>query len=118
MTDLTTTNLKRLLDQTTTGPWNVHTRDRHFDGETETWLYVGDTPALSVDYQLMSAAPELAQEVIRLRTGVERLLEMCLLERDTALHDSPMRAGEVAAFNLCAERLTELLTAANHTEEE
>lgn len=58
---------------------------------------------------------DLAQEVVRLRTGVERLLEMCLLERDAAFQDSPMRAGEVAAFNLCAERLTDLL-AGDHDE--
>ena len=54
---------------------------------------------------------DLAQEVIRLRAGVEQILEMCLLERDAAFQDSPMRAGEVAAFNLCAERLTDLLAA-------
>lgn len=75
MTDLSTTNIQRLLDQATPGPWNVHTRDRHFDGETETWLYVGDTPALSVDYQLMSAAPDLAQEVLRMREEMDELLE-------------------------------------------
>ena len=45
----------------------------------------------------------------RLRAGVEQLLEMCLLERDAAFQDTPMRAGEVQAFNLCADRLTALL---------
>mgnify|MGYP006867290968 CR=1 FL=1 len=59
---------------------------------------------------LAALAPQLAQEVLRLRAGVERLMEMCLLERDAAFQDAPMRAGEVTAFNLCAERLTDLLT--------
>lgn len=75
MSNLSTANLQHLLNHTTPEPWNVHTRDRHFDGETETWLYVGDTPASSIDYQLMSAAPELAQEVIRMREELDELLE-------------------------------------------
>lgn len=58
---------RELRDAATPGPWHVHTRDRHIDGETETWLYVGDTPALPVDHQLMSAAPELAEIVAGLR---------------------------------------------------
>lgn len=45
----------------------------------------------------------------RLRAGVEQLREMCLLERDAAFQDTPMRAGEVQAFNLCAEQLDALL---------
>lgn len=64
---ITPDKARELLDGTTPGPWHVHTRDRHIDGETETWLYVGDTPALSVDHQLMSAAPELAELVAGLR---------------------------------------------------
>ena len=83
MTDLSTANLKRLLDHTTPGPWNVHTRDRHFDGETETWLYVGDTPASSIDYQLMSAAPELAQDNLRMR---ERIKELIAAKESKATH--------------------------------
>lgn len=45
----------------------------------------------------------------RLRAGVEQIREMCLLERDAAFQDTPIRAGEVQAFNLCAEQLTALL---------
>ena len=52
---------------------------------------------------------ELAHEVTRLRTGIEQILDMCLLERDAAFNDTPMRAGEVTAFNLCAEQLDNLL---------
>lgn len=50
-----------------------------------------------------------ARELLRLRDGVEQLREMCLLERDAAFQAAPMRAGEVQAFNLCAEQLTDLL---------
>ena len=131
MTDLTTTNLKHLLDQATPGPWK-------FD-EKQEWEHVAgpEYPPMLVynehivedsdgkqlfgnfndtvledhpgNLQLAAAAPQLAQEVIRLRTGLEQIREMCLLERDAAFQDSPMRAGEVQAFNLCAEPLTALL---------
>ena len=56
---------------------------------------------------------ELAQEVTRLRTGIDQLLNMCLLERDAAFQDSPMRAGEVVAYNICAEHLDNLLETHN-----
>lgn len=52
---------------------------------------------------------KLTQEVHRLRSGLEQIREMCLLERDAAFQATPMRAGEVNAFNLCAERLDDLL---------
>ena len=45
----------------------------------------------------------------RLRAGVEQIREMCLIERDAAFQDTPIRAGEVQAFNLCAELLDNLL---------
>lgn len=52
---------------------------------------------------------ELADENKRLRDGVKQLREMCLLERDAAFQETPMRAGEVGAFNVCADQLTGLL---------
>lgn len=60
---MTPEQAQELLGGTTPAPWHVHIRDRHFLGETETWLYVGDTPALPVDHQLMSAAPALAEQI-------------------------------------------------------
>lgn len=120
MTDLTTMHLKCLLEKATPGPWE------YIPGEAVDERCIGNPGSMTMcigveangegsscgdaDLTLAAAAPELAQEVIRLRAGVEKILEMCLLERDAAFQDSPMRAGEVAAFNLCAERLTELLT--------
>ena len=52
---------------------------------------------------------DLARELLRLRDGVEQLRKMCLRERDAAFHATPMCAGEVVAFNACADQLTELL---------
>lgn len=57
---MTPEEARELLERATPAPWQVHIRDRHFLGETETWLYVGDTPALS---WLMSAAPVLAEQI-------------------------------------------------------
>lgn len=59
--------------------------------------------------ELENLAPDMARELLRLRDGVEKLREMCLLERDAAFQETPMRAGEVEAFNFCANRLTGLL---------
>ena len=120
MTDLSTSNLKRLLDQATPGPWE-------YEGPKFQEITAQDSDGLEqsvinpdryterefcnrpADFELAALAPELAQEVLRLRAGVEKIMEMCLLERDAAFQDAPMRAGEVTAFNLCAERLTDLL---------
>lgn len=74
---ITPEQARALLDAATPGPWHVHTRDRHIDGETETWLYVGDTPALTVDHNLMSAAPDLAAVVAGLR------VEYAVRDRET-----------------------------------
>lgn len=52
---------------------------------------------------------ELTAENERLRDGVEQLRKMCLRERDAAFHATPMCAGEVVAFNACADQLTDLL---------
>lgn len=127
MTDLTTSNLKRLINQSTPGPWK-------FD-EKQEWEHVAGPeypPMLTYlehivensdgiplfgnsndkfleDYpgnlRLAALAPQLAEEVIRLRDGVEQIREMCLLERDAAFQHPPMHA----AFNICAEQLTALL---------
>lgn len=58
---------------------------------------------------LEANAKDMARELLRLRDEVEKLREMCLLERDAAFQETPMRAGEVEAFNICADQLTDLL---------
>lgn len=59
--------------------------------------------------ELENLAPDMARELLLLRDGVEKVRKMCLRERNAAFHATPMRADEVEAFNLCAERLTDLL---------
>ena len=77
MTDLSTTNLKRLLNEATPGPW------RHDDevGEILGAYYekngIGYIPSVGYadDYNadLIALAPELAQEVLRLRKGLKAI---------------------------------------------
>ena len=64
---------------------------------------------LEAQWDMELAAPSMARELLRLRDEVEKLREMCLLERDAAFQETPMRAGEVEAFNICADQLTDLL---------
>lgn len=115
MTDLSTGNLERLLAEVSPGPWEA--RSNYQDGHTRSddsyqicdaaGNYLGIMHGQDAHVTVLS--PDLTKEVLRLRAGVEELLNMCLLERDAAFQDSPMRAGEVVAFNLCAERLSDLL---------
>lgn len=108
----------RLAEQlhTTTGrehsraPWQVGTEDK--DG----FFDVRDTDYNPVAWrmthkeaELVALAPDLARELLRLRDGVEQVREMCLLERDAAFQETPMRGGEVKAFTICAEQLATLL---------
>ena len=59
--------------------------------------------------EISTRAVATARELLRLHDEVEKLREMCLLERDAAFQETPMRAGEVEAFNICADQLTDLL---------
>ena len=129
MTDLSTANLKRLLGQAAPGPWRFSEDITDTSSGTqeighevyaeEKFLFcVWDDPVTDEypgNLPLSALAPELAQEVLRMRAGVERLMEMCLLERDAAFQDTPVRAGAVVAFGLCAEHLTDL-RAGDHDE--
>ncbi|MER0028426.1 hypothetical protein [Corynebacterium sp. KPL4043] len=73
MTDLTTNQLQRLLDQATAGPWEVGDinsdviTDRNGDGV----LWNADTAVdwnyRNEDVSLAALAPELAEEVLRMR---------------------------------------------------
>lgn len=119
MTDLSTGNLERLLAEVSPGPWEA--RSNYQDGHTrpDTSYQMCDAAGDYIgimhgqDAHITALAPDLDKEILRLRAGVEEILNMCLLERDSAFQDSPMRAGEVTAFNLCAERLADLLEAYN-----
>lgn len=81
MTDLTTTHLKHLLDQSTPGPWE--TIEAYPDGtprsDTSRQIRSADGEYLGIMYELdvrlAALAPELAQEVIRLRDALGYLIE-------------------------------------------
>lgn len=72
MTDLSTTNLKHLLAEATPGPWEArrdYSETYHlFDAEDEYLGIMHDQ-----DAHLTALAPELAQEVIRMREALRDL---------------------------------------------
>ncbi len=84
MTDLTTTHLKCLLEQATPGPWE------YTPGEAIDERCIGNPGSMTMcigveangegsscsdaDLNLAAAAPQLAQEVIRLREHFESLI--------------------------------------------
>lgn len=77
MTDLTTNQLQRLLDQATAGPWTV--KENKWDeiiignragharalGEQVRFLFEAGHP--EADTELAALAPQLAEEVLRMR---------------------------------------------------
>lgn len=82
MTDLSTSNLKRLLDETTPGPWEAW--GYYMDGEPRPddshQIRSADGEYLGIMYAsdaiLTAAAPQLAQEVIRMREALHDLNEV------------------------------------------
>ena len=91
MTDLTTTQLQRLLDQATPGPWEYKLEDGYImgdlveilngwiqtaDGKTVlgTGLEINDEQELR-NLALAAAAPQLAEEVLRMRNELTNLQE-------------------------------------------
>lgn len=78
MTDLSTSNLKRLLDEATPGPWERHpdnprmlcNLERKFAVHAELTKGKGTAPQSEdvANTELIALAPPLAQEVIRLRS--------------------------------------------------
>lgn len=99
MTDLTTMHLKCLLEQATPGPWkldpetggiknsasdNVVRGDANRDGD-EVWLEW----SFGADHMLAAHAPELAQEVIRLRGEIKGLITAMEEKAATGESQSP-----------------------------
>ena len=111
--------LRELADEHTPGPWVRHpdqpralcNLDTKFLVHHEMVKNRGMEPSAEdvANTELIALAPDMARELLRLRDEVEKLREMCLLERDAAFQETPMREGEVKAFNICAEQLTDLL---------
>lgn len=109
MTDLTTARLQRLLDGSSPGPWTAKNDDDWNEtivanecGHALTWgdqvrfkMEAGDT---NTDPHLAALAPQLAQELIRLRGEIEDL------------HDSLMQKASVSNGR---DTLQELIVAEN-----
>ena len=89
MTDLTTMHLKCLLEKATPGPWEYVT------GDTPDGRYIGNTDSMAMcigveangegsscgdaDLNLAAAAPELAREVLQMRSELESMRRAWLL---------------------------------------
>lgn len=84
MTDLTTTHLKRLLYQATPGPWTVEddgydiivgNAEGHRMGWGDQVRFKFEAGDKKHDPQLAALAPELAEEVLRMRNELTNLQE-------------------------------------------
>ena len=83
MTDLSTTNLKRLLTEATPGPWEYITGDspdgRCIGNPGSMTMCIGvdanghGSSCSDHDLTLAAAAPQLAQEVLRLRNEMDSM---------------------------------------------
>ena len=95
MTDLTTTYLKRLLDQSTPGPWEVGDTDSDVitDQNGDGVLWNADQAVgwshRDEDVSLAALAPELAQEVLRQRGEIKGLITAMEVKAATGESQSP-----------------------------
>lgn len=106
MPDLTTTHLKYLLDQATPGPWEAEGVDYpdYITSKHGEVLWNADQAVdwnrNDQDVHLAAAAPELAQELIRLRGEIKGLI--------TAMEDKAT-TGESQAPAVIAGYLKEIV---------
>lgn len=99
MPDLTTTNLQRLLWQSTPGPWEYdpgNAPDGRCIIDAELWNMCIAVEANSegsscsdAELELAAHAPDLAQEVIRLREHIEGLITAMEVKAATGESQSP-----------------------------
>lgn len=95
MSDLTTTHLKHLLDQATQGPWEVEDTnsdaitDQNGDGVLWNADQAIDWSHRDEDVSLAALAPELAEEVIRLRGEIKGLITAMEVKAATGESQSP-----------------------------
>ena len=100
MTDLTTSNLKRLLDQAAPGPWEYwlgEEPDERYIIDIETFgsmcIYITPNGAGSscsdYDLNLAALAPQLAEEVLRLRGEIKGLITAMEVKAATGESQSP-----------------------------
>lgn len=97
MTDLTTDHLQQLLDQATPGTWDYipSQEDAHtHDTQTSTMcINMGDNSehpkGTNADLELATAAPQLAEEVIRQRGEIKGLITAMEVKAATGESQSP-----------------------------
>lgn len=111
MSDLTTTHLKRLLDQATPGPWEFHEEEEWDHVAGPEWppmltylehivedsdgkcLFGNSNDKFLEDYpgnlRLAALAPQLAEEVIRLRGHIEDLVTVMEVKATAGVSQSP-----------------------------
>lgn len=92
MTDLTTTHLKHLLDQATPGPWKAKDSDCITSEHGEVLWNADqavDWSRNDHDVNLAAAAPQLAQEVIRLRGHIEDLITVMEVKATAGVSQDP-----------------------------
>lgn len=79
MTDLTTTNLKHLLDQATPGPWEAKDPD-YITSQSGGVLWNADQAVdwnrNDHDVNLAAAAPEITRELLILRDALADVIEI------------------------------------------
>jgi len=99
MTDLTTTHLKCLLEKVTPGPWEAKDSDCiTSQGGEVLWNtdQAVDWNRNDHDVHLAAAAPQLAEEVIRLREHIEGLITV--MENKSATGSSPQDPAIIASY--------------------
>lgn len=121
MTNLTTPHLKCLLDQTTPGPWEYDPGegpDARYIGDSNIWgMCIGveangeGSDCSDADLALAAAAPELNQEVLRLREAL-----IAWANDETQAHNALMKraqeagdVGTITTHQTICNRIIEIL---------
>lgn len=92
MTDLTTMHLKCLLEQATPGPWETRDSDCITSQHGEVLWNTDQAVSWNKndhDVNLAALAPELAQELIRLRVEIEGLITAMEIKAASGGSQSP-----------------------------
>lgn len=131
MTDLSTANLKRLLDEATPGPWEYKLENGYImsdlvetlngwiqtnDGETVlgTGLEISDEQELR-NLALAAAAPDLAAEVLRMRREMSGLYnELARTATDCSISDHPGGKFSARVAQAAAQRVFRVLLEGDH----
>lgn len=101
MTDLSTKHIQRLLTEASPGPWEARANYKEGDPRPDTscQLFSADEKYLGIVHSphadLAALAPDLAQEVLRMRTELTSLVADL-----TNIHDNPEHSHMECLFAL------------------